>query len=71
MSDEQSRETAGALTDLQRSRIDFARRDLDYARSEDLAQLPTAGHILMIERLRNRLDDMLALLDEVTSPPKN
>lgn len=71
MSDEQSRETAGALTDLQRSRIDFARRDLDYARSEDLAQLPTAGLILMIERLRNRLDDTLSLIDEITLPPKN
>ncbi|MFI0268545.1 hypothetical protein [Streptomyces luteogriseus] len=71
MSDEQSRETVGALTDVQRSRIDFARRDLDYARSEDLAQIPTAGLILMIERLRNRLDDTLALIDEVTNPPKN
>ncbi|PNG20315.1 hypothetical protein [Streptomyces cahuitamycinicus] len=65
MTDEQSRETLGALTDVQRSRIDFARRDLDYARSEDLAQLPTAGHILMIERLRTRLDDILQLIDEV------
>jgi hypothetical protein len=66
MSDEQSRETAGALTDVQRSRIDFARRDLDYARSEDLAQLPTAGLILLVERLRGRLGDMLDLIDETT-----
>lgn len=64
MTDE-SRETPGALTDVQRSRIDFARRDLDYARSEDLAQLPTAGLILLIERLRTRLDDTLQLIDEV------
>ncbi|MFF5842094.1 hypothetical protein ACFY74_11575 [Streptomyces massasporeus] len=71
MSDEQSRETTGALTDVQRSRIDFARRDLDYARSEDLAQLPTAGLILLIERLRNRLDDTLSLIDEVTHQSKN
>jgi hypothetical protein len=66
MTDEQSRETPGALTDVQRARIDFARRDLDYARSEDLAQLPTAGLILLIERLRTRLDDTLQLIDEVT-----
>ncbi|MGW7498566.1 hypothetical protein ACWGKA_30350 [Streptomyces luteogriseus] len=66
MSDEQSRESAGALTDVQRSRIDFARRDLDYARSEDLAQLPTAGLILLVERLRGRLGDMLDLIDETT-----
>lgn len=65
MTDEQSRESPGALTDLQRSRVDFARRDLDYARSEDLAQLPTAGLILLIERLRTRLDDTLQLIDEV------
>jgi hypothetical protein len=63
MSDEQSRKTAGAV---QRSRIDFARRDLDYARSEDLAQLPTAGLILLVERLRGRLGDMLDLIDETT-----
>lgn len=66
MTDEQSRETQGVLTDVQRSRVDFARRDLDYARSEDLAQLPTAGLILLIERLRTRLDDTLQLIDEVT-----
>jgi hypothetical protein len=65
MTNEQSRETAGALTDVQRSRVDFARRDLDYARSEDLAQLPTAGLILLVERLRNRLDDTLQLIDEI------
>jgi hypothetical protein len=66
MTDEQSRETPGVLTDVQRSRIDFARRDLDYARSEDLAQLPTAGLILLVERLRGRLGDMLDLIDETT-----
>lgn len=65
MTDEQSRETAGGLTDVQRSRIEFARRDLDYARSEDLAQLPTAGLILLVEKLRNRLDDTLQLVDEI------
>jgi hypothetical protein len=65
MTDEQSRKMPGALTDVQRSRIDFARRDLDYARSEDLAQLPVAGLIILIERLRGRLDDTLQLIDEI------
>lgn len=66
MTDEQSRDTPGALSDIQRARIDYARRDLDYARSEDLAQLPHAGLILLVERLRTRLDDTLALVDEIT-----
>lgn len=54
------------LTDMQFSRIDFARRDLETARAEDLAQLPHAGLILQIERLRGRLDDILQLVDEIT-----
>lgn len=54
------------LTDMQLSRVDFARRDLEAARSEDLAQLPSAGLILQIERLRGRLDDLLLLVDEIT-----
>lgn len=66
MTDEQSRPPSGSLTDLQLSRIDFARRDLEYARSEDLAQLDAAGLILLIERLRGRLGDILDLTDEIT-----
>lgn len=57
------------LTDEQATRVDFARRDLEYARSEDLAQLPGDGLILLIERLRGRLDDMLDLVTEVSGPP--
>ena len=53
------------LTDLQRARIDYARRDLEYARAEDLAQLDDSGLVLIIERLRTRLDDMLQLVDEI------
>ncbi|MEU0018066.1 hypothetical protein ACFVOO_16380 [Streptomyces rochei] len=71
MTDEQSLFT-GTLTDLQRTRIDFARRELDSARAEDLAQLPADGLILMVERLRSRLDDVLGLLDEMlpgSQPP--
>lgn len=58
----------GPLTDLQRTRIDFARRDLDYARAEDLTQLGEHGLILLIEKLRGRLDDMLGLVEEVSAP---
>lgn len=53
------------LTDLQKSRVDFARRDLGTARAEDLAQLDAAGLILVVERLRGRLGDMLDLIGEV------
>ena len=65
MTDEQPPPHRGTLTDSQRTRIDFARRDLEYARSEDLAQLPAAGLILLIERMRNRLGDVLDLVEEV------
>lgn len=56
------------LTDMQRSRIDFARRDLDAARSEDFAQLPHAGLIIQITRLTGRLDDLLQVVDEISGP---
>lgn len=59
-------EQPDSLTDMQKSRIDFARRDLETARSEDLAQLPPAGLILQVERLRGRLDDLLQVVDEIT-----
>ncbi|TVZ96539.1 hypothetical protein [Streptomyces sp. BK340] len=68
MPDEQSRPHPGPLTDLQRARIDYATRDLEYARAEDLAQIDPAGLVLIIERLRTRLDDMLQLIDETTRP---
>ncbi|MFE2990322.1 hypothetical protein [Streptomyces sp. NPDC059262] len=70
MPHEQSRPEAGPrpLTHSQAARLDFARRDLDYARSEDLAQLPAAGLILLVERLRGRLDDTLSLMDEIIEP---
>lgn len=59
------------LTDLQRSRVDFARRDLESARAEDLAQLPADGLILLVERMRGRLDDMLKLIEEAAVPPSS
>jgi len=66
MSDEQDHHRY-ALTDGQRARIDYARRDLDSARAEDLAQLPTAGLILLVERMRRRLDDTLQIIDDITA----
>jgi hypothetical protein len=67
MTDEQSRPTVnpGRLTDLQYTRIDFARRDLEYARSEDLAALDAPGLILIVEKLRGRLSDVLDLIEEL------
>ncbi|MFE2353492.1 hypothetical protein [Streptomyces parvulus] len=61
---EQSHPT-GALTELQRARVDYARRDLESFRAEDLTQLDAAGLIIMVERLRGRLGDVLDLVDEV------
>lgn len=66
MTDEPSRPLTGTLTELQLSRVDFARRDLEYARSEDLGQLDAAGLILLVERLRGRLGDVLDLLEEIS-----
>lgn len=48
----------------QRSRVDFARTDLDDARAADLAAMSAASLILLVERLRGRLDDVLHLIDE-------
>lgn len=68
MTDEPSRTPARPLTDLQRTRIEYARQDLDNARAVDLALLPSDGLILLVEKLRRRLDDALQLLDEVAPP---
>lgn len=66
MTDEQARAATGpALTDLQRDRRDFARRDYDEARAEDLARLPRAHLILLVERMRGRLGDMIDLVNEI------
>ncbi|MFF9205162.1 hypothetical protein ACF1AE_25740 [Streptomyces sp. NPDC014986] len=66
MTDEQGHSLLRHLTDSQRARRDYARRDLTNARAEDLAQLESAGLIIIIERLRIRLDDALRLIDELT-----
>ncbi|MFF7881088.1 hypothetical protein ACH40F_07575 [Streptomyces sp. NPDC020794] len=63
---------ATPLTDIQKAKVDYARRDLETFRAEDLAQLEPASLIIIIERLRARLYEMLELIDEVcdTIPPK-
>lgn len=67
MTDEQPHTAPGlALTNLQRDRVTFARRDFESARAEDLAKLPRAHLILLVERMRGRLGDMLDLFDEAT-----
>lgn len=53
------------LTDAQRTTLDFARRDLDEARAADLAALSAASLIFLVERLRGRLDEVLAVLDNL------
>lgn len=53
------------LTPLQISRVDFAQRDLEAACAAELADLDPAELILVIERLRGRLDDTLALISEL------
>ena len=55
-----------ALTGLQRDRIEYARRDLEDARAADLTQMPAANLVLLVEKLRRRLDDTLKVLDEVS-----
>lgn len=68
MTDEQPPPAQGlSLTDLQRDRVSFARQDYEAARAEDLAGLPPASLILLVERMRGRLGDMLDLIEEATN----
>jgi hypothetical protein len=57
-----------ALAAPQETRRAFARHTLDEARSAELATLEPHRLILLIERLRGGLDDMLRLVDEITEP---
>lgn len=62
---EQPNPTQGRpLTPTQATIIDYARRELETSRATNLAQLDAAELILIIERLRQRLDDTLQVIDE-------
>ena len=55
----------GALSPLQRTRVDSARTALQGARAADLAALDAEQLILLVERLRGRLGDVLGILSEL------
>lgn len=62
---EQPDPTQGSpLTPTQATIVDYARRELEAIRATNLAQLDDAELILTIERLRQRLDDTLQVIDE-------
>lgn len=48
------------------ARLALARRDLDDARTADLATLSPTELVLMVERLRSSLYDTLLVVDELT-----
>lgn len=54
------------LTGIQRTAVDVATRDLADARTADLATLPAPSLILLVERLRGHLDEMIAVVEEIT-----
>lgn len=53
------------LTGSQRTAVDIATRDLADARTADLAALPAPTLILLVERLRGRLDEMISVVEEI------
>lgn len=55
------------LTQVQLSRLALAERDLREARGADLAVLGPAELILLVERLRGSLHDVIRLVDEVAA----
>lgn len=54
------------LSRPQRTRLDLAAEDLARARRTDLATLDPASLVLLVERLRGSLDDVVRLVDELT-----
>lgn len=52
------------LTPMQATLVDYARRELEAVRATNLARLDDAELILTVERLRQRLDDTLQVIDE-------
>lgn len=62
-------ENAPLFSAVQRAVIDYARRDLESAHAQDLAQMPAARLVLLVERLRIRLDAVLEVIDEASERP--
>ena len=58
-----------SLAPTQQTVIDYARRDLEQARAADLASIDEARLILLVERLRGRLDEVLQVIEEATGEP--
>jgi len=66
VSDEPPEASTVPLSPMQRARVDFAAADFQRVRALDLAAMDDAQLILLVERLRRRLDDVLDVLDEVS-----
>lgn len=64
---EQPPDPGASLTSEQLTRVDLARRDLENSKTANVAQMEPAALVLIIERLRNRLDDVLHVIDETHS----
>lgn len=56
------------LTDMQLTRLDFARRDLESIRSQDFHQMTPAALVLALATLVRRLDDSLGVVTELCGP---
>lgn len=65
---QESHRPAVALTREQETRLYMARQDLDTARAVDLAALDLPTLILLFERLRGSLDDVLRLINDLNGP---
>lgn len=62
-----SDETTGLhLSRPQRTRLSLAAEDLERVRRTDLAALDPASLVLLVERLRGSLDDVVRMVGELT-----
>lgn len=66
MHDSHPEGATATLTATQRTIVDFAAHDLDSVRAADLGAIDAAALILLVERLRGRLDSVLNVVDDVT-----
>ncbi|MFB7285414.1 hypothetical protein [Actinacidiphila glaucinigra] len=67
MHDDDPHAAANPMCSARRARLSLARQDLDSARDAKLDSMDVAGLVLLVERLRGSLDDVIRLVDEVTS----